>query len=79
MLRCRVLGHRWDFAADGATMRWECDRGCGASGAKRYADAAAAERYARALDRKGRPGTGGGTPLSVLPLRLAQSLRRKRP
>jgi hypothetical protein len=47
MLRCRLLGHRFRFSADRATMRWRCERGCGAGGEKRYPTAAEAERYAR--------------------------------
>jgi hypothetical protein len=35
MLRCRLLGHRFRFSADGSTMRWDCERGCGAGGEKR--------------------------------------------
>jgi hypothetical protein len=42
MLRCRLLGHRFRFAADGDTMHWRCERGCGAGGEKRYATAAEA-------------------------------------
>src|SRR5256885_2339121 len=32
MLACRLLGHRYRFRAEGATMRWECARACGAGG-----------------------------------------------
>ena len=78
MLRCRVFGHRWRFAADGATMRWSCERGCGSSGEKSYPSEADAQRYARAFDRDDRPGSGPGTPLSVLPVRLVRSLARRR-
>src|SRR5581483_6080310 len=47
-LACRLLGHRYRFRAEGATMRWSCAR-CGADGgAKQYATAEEAARYARA-------------------------------
>ena len=58
-------------------MRWTCARGCGAQGEKRYPSSADAERYARAFDRDTRPGAGPGTPLSVLPVRLARRLLRR--
>jgi hypothetical protein len=71
MVRCRVLGHRFRFRADGATMRWSCERECGAGGEKRYASAADAERYARAFDREDRDAIRRTpVPLSLLPLRL---------
>ena len=34
-----LLGHRYRFAAEGATMRWGCERGCGAGGEKLYESA----------------------------------------
>jgi hypothetical protein len=74
-LACRVAGHRPRFWAEGEVMRWECER-CGLAGAKRYASAADAARYARALDREDREALGHRTPLSLLPLRLG---RRRRP
>jgi len=53
---CWVLGHRWRFSAQGATMRWDCER-CGApGGTKTYNDPADARRYARAFDDEPRRG-----------------------
>ena len=72
MLACRALGHRWRFSADGATMRWECQRGCGAQGSKAYASPEDAARYARAFDREDREATGRRPLLSLLPLRFAR-------
>ena len=74
MLRCRLLGHRFRFGADGATMRWRCERGCGAGGEKRYSTVAEAERYARGFERE-RAGTAGETALGALPVRLLRSIR----
>jgi hypothetical protein len=79
MLRCRALGHRHRFSSEGATLRWSCQRGCGAGGSKRYEDAADAERYARAFDREDdRREPGRRAPVSLLPLRVVRSLRRRR-
>ena len=78
MLACRVLGHRYRFRSDGATMRWACERGCGAGGEKRYPDAAAAARYARAFDREDTQDLGKRPTLSTLPLWLARRAARKR-
>jgi hypothetical protein len=77
MLSCRVLGHRYRFSSDGATMRWDCERGCGAGGSKRYAFAADAERYARAFDRDDRRELGRRAPVGLLPLRIFRWLRRR--
>jgi hypothetical protein len=74
MLRCRLLGHRFRFAADAATMRWRCERGCGAGGEKRYATAAEAERYARGFERE-HSSAERRTPLGALPLRLWRAAR----
>jgi hypothetical protein len=74
MLRCRLLGHRFRFAADGAAMRWRCERGCGAVGEKRYATAAEAERYARGFERE-HASAERRTPLGALPLRLWRAAR----
>lgn len=76
MLSCRVLGHRWRFSAAGATMRWECTRGCGAGGEKAYENAERATRYAQALDREDRDDLGRRPLLSLLPLGLARRSRR---
>ncbi len=79
MLTCRLLGHRFRFRAEGATMRWACERGCGAGGAKDYATAADAARYARALDREDRDELGRRAPLiGLFPLRIAYMARRRR-
>lgn len=58
-------------------MRWECERGCGEVGTKRYATAAQASRYAIALDREDRASTGRRPLLSLLPLWLANRVRRR--
>ena len=76
MLACRVLGHRWRFSADGATMRWACTRGCGAAGEKRYESAERAARFAQAFDREDRDDVGRRPLLSLLPLGLARRARR---
>jgi len=76
MLRCRLLGHRFRFFAEGETMRWACERGCGAGGQKRYATAEEAELYARGLERE-REDLGRHAPVSALPLRLARAARRR--
>jgi hypothetical protein len=74
MRRCTLLGHRFRFSAEAETMRWACERGCGAGGSKRYATAAEAARYARAFD--GGDADTRRSPLSVLPLRLLRRARR---
>lgn len=84
MLTCRLLGHRMRFTAEGATLLWSCQRGCGEAGTKAYASAAAARRYAQAFDREDREDLGRRAPLiGLLPLRLwryARLLRaRSRP
>jgi len=76
MLACRLLGHRYRFAAEGRTMRWDCARGCGAAGAKQYPSADHAARYAAAFDREDREDLGRRAPLiGLLPLRLWRALR----
>jgi hypothetical protein len=74
MRACTVLGHRFRFDADGETMRWACERGCGAGGEKRYATAADARRYAAAFDRSDAEDLGKRPLLSLLPLWLARKL-----
>jgi len=78
MLSCRLLGHRFRFNSDGPTMRWACERGCGAGGEKRYATADDAARYARALDREDRQDLGRRAPVGLLPLRLIRSAVHRR-
>ncbi|ORV06378.1 hypothetical protein [Mycobacterium celatum] len=67
---CQLAGHRPRFRVDGATMHWECERGCGqASGSKTYPTAEDARRFAAAFDRTG--ALGKRAPLiGLLPLRL---------
>jgi hypothetical protein len=78
-LRCRLLGHRHRFAADGATMRWRCQRCGAAGGAKEYGSPAEAARYARAFDREDRDDLGRRAPLVAgFPLRLWLLWRRRR-
>ena len=61
-------------------MRWECSRGCGAGGEKRYATDAEASRYSRGLERDRRAAGEGRVPLvALLPLRLVRRARRSRP
>jgi hypothetical protein len=80
VLSCRLLGHRFRFRSDGATMTWTCQRGCGAGGERTYASAADAQRYARAFDREDREDLGRRAPLiGLFPLRLARLLQKRRP
>jgi hypothetical protein len=73
------MGHRYRFRAESETMVWECQRGCGAGGRKRYGSAADASRYAAALDREDSEDLGRRAPLiGLLPLRLAAAARRRR-
>jgi hypothetical protein len=77
VLRCRALGHRFRFRAEGATMVWACER-CGENGSKRYASAADATRYACAFDREDRDDLGRRAPLvGLFPLRLLRAWRRR--
>ena len=79
MFTCRVLGHRYRFRADGATMTWACAR-CGAAGGERaYASPEEARRYAEAFDREDRGDLGRRAPLvGLLPLRLWRAWRDRR-
>ena len=78
MLRCRVFGHGYRFAATGTQMRWACGR-CGhEGGVKQYSTAEDADRFAAAFDREDRQDLGRRAPLiGLLPLRLARMLRRR--
>jgi hypothetical protein len=78
VLACRVTGHRFRFSSDGPVMRWECQRGCGAAGSKRYPSAADATRYAAAFDREDADDVGRRPLLSLLPLALSRRARRGR-
>lgn len=77
MLRCRLLGHRYRFTSEGDVMRWSCERGCGAGGAKRYPAPGDAQRYARAFDRDDARDVGKRAPVGLFPLRLARAVRRR--
>jgi hypothetical protein len=79
VLRCRLLGHRYRFSSDDETLRWRCERGCGAGGSKRYRTAEDARRYAAAFNREDREDIGRRAPLGLFPLRLARALRRRHP
>ena len=60
-------------------MYWECQRGCGAGGSKRYASAEDARRYARGFDREDRADLGRRAPLlGLFPLRLLRAFRERR-
>ena len=69
---CSVFGHRPRFRADGETLRWECGRGCGELGEKRYETAADASRYARAFDPEDRDKLGVRAPVSLFLMRLVR-------
>lgn len=75
-LRCKVLGHRYRFWAEGPVMRWECQRDCGVGGSKTYPTPAAARHYATAFDREDRDELGRRAPLlGMFPLRIWNRLR----
>lgn len=57
-------------------MHWECARGCGFAGAKRYSSAALASRYALALNHEDRAAFGRRPLLSMLPLKLLDRVLR---
>jgi hypothetical protein len=77
VLACRVFGHRYRFSADGSTMHWRCQRGCGAGGSKTYPSPGEASRYATALDVEDRADIGRRAPiLGMFPLRLWRKLQR---
>jgi hypothetical protein len=77
VLACRVLGHR-RRRADGATLRWERARGCGATGSKPYTTGEQAQRYARTFNRRDDDELGRRPLISLLPLWLARRGRRRR-
>jgi hypothetical protein len=74
-ISCRLLGHRYRFRAEGPSMHWSCERGCGAGGSKLYGTADEARRYAGAFDREDRASIGKRPTLSLLPLWLVRKLR----
>lgn len=57
---CRVLGHRWVFSAEGATLMWGCARGCPVGGMRRYDTPEEADKRLAVLDR------GARRPLGLL-------------
>jgi hypothetical protein len=79
MRACKLLGHSYRFTAEGETMRWECERGCGEAGSKRYASAEDAQRYARAFDRRDAEDLGKRPLLSLLPLWMARKAGERSP
>jgi hypothetical protein len=78
VVRCAVFGHRYRFRAEGATMVWECERGCGAGGSKAYGTPADAVRYATAFDADPADAGARRPMLSTLPLWIARRLRKGR-
>ena len=65
MVRCRVFGHNWRFRAEGPTLHWHCERGCGAGDEKTYDSAERASRYARHFNRKGSSSLGTRFPIPL--------------
>jgi hypothetical protein len=78
MFACRIFGHRFRFWAEGETMHWECERGCGAGGSKRYESPQDAIRYATAFDREDSADVSKRPLLSLLPAAVAQRLAARR-
>ena len=74
VLRCKLLGHAYRFWSDGPTMRWRCQRSCGAGSTKPYPTPELARRYAAALDREDHHDIGRRAPLGLTPLRIARAL-----
>ena len=72
MVSCRILGHQLRFWAEGETMRWECERECGAAGEKRYVSTRDAQRYADAFNHRDADDIGRRPTLSLLPLWLSR-------
>ncbi len=80
MLRCRLIGHRYRFRAEGGTIVWSCERCDAVGGRKTYSSGAEAARYAAAFDREDRHELGRRAPLvGLLPLRLWRAWRDRRP
>jgi hypothetical protein len=78
VLACRVLGHRYRFTSEGATMRWRCQRDCGAGGQKQYESPEDAGRFAAAFDSEDRDAIKRvPVPFSLLPLRLFKRRERR--
>ncbi len=73
-----MFGHRYRFRAEGAVMRWECERGCNAGGSKTYASPTQARHFAAAFDREDRDELGRRAPLlGMFPLRIWHKLRTR--
>jgi hypothetical protein len=79
-LACRIFGHRPVFRAEGRTMYWECERGCGeGGGSKQYGTPDEARSYAAAFDRRDAADLGKRAPwIGLLPLRLWRTFRGTR-
>jgi hypothetical protein len=78
-ITCRLLGHRYRFTSEGATMTWTCARGCKAGGSKDYDSAEQAYRYATAFNREDSEALGRHAPLVAgAPLRILRAIRRRR-
>lgn len=74
---CRFLGHRWRFWRDGATVRWDCRRGCSRGGAREYENEFEAARHLRHYAREAAPPVGFLMALAGAPLhRRPPSVRR---
>ncbi len=54
LLRCRLLGHRWDFFTERRDVVWSCLRCADAGGRRTYPDARQA-RYHAAYFNRARP------------------------
>src|SRR3954454_864869 len=78
-VRCSLVGHRYRFVAEGATMLWSCER-CGLfGGTKAYPTPEDAARYAEAFDHEDRADLGRRAPLvGLFPLRLWRAWRSRR-
>jgi hypothetical protein len=75
---CRIFGHDYEFRARGATLEWECRRGCGDGGSKVYVRPEAAARYATAFNRRDSDDLGKRAPLlGLLPLRLWRMVKSR--
>ena len=61
--KCAVWDHDVSFTSHGRTMVWECRRGCGTGGSKKYASSSQAARFATAFDRRDRADLGRRAPL----------------
>lgn len=77
--KCVVWDHDVSFTSHGRTMVWECRRGCGTGGSKKYASSSQAAQFATAFDRRDRADLGRRAPLlGMFPVRLWYRIRRVR-